>query len=54
MMKQELYNMILFEMKSSLENPKHKKLFDEFTSIERDKFSLRKTLDVLYKLKYIS
>ena len=54
MMKQESYNMNLFEMESSLENPKHKKLFDEFVSIEPDKLSPREALDVLYKLKDIS
>lgn len=52
--KQESYNMNLFEVDNSSENPKHKKLFDEFVSIEPDKLSPREALDVLYKLKDIS
>ncbi len=54
MMTQESYNMNLFELNSSSENPKHKKLFDEFISIEPDKLSPREALDILYKLKDIS
>ncbi|MEM6338537.1 MAG: DNA mismatch repair protein MutS [Pseudomonadota bacterium] len=54
MMKQESYNMNLFEIENSAKNPKHKKLFDEFVSIEPDKLSPKEALDVLYKLKDIS
>lgn len=54
MMKQESYNMNLFELNNSSENPKHKKLFDKVIAIEPDKLSPREALDVLYKLKDIS
>jgi DNA mismatch repair protein MutS len=53
-MKEESYNLNLFEMNSSSENMNHKKIFDEMIEIEPDKLSPREALEVLYKLKDIS
>lgn len=54
MIKQESYNMNLFELGHPSENPKHKKLFDKLITVEPDKLSPREALDMLYKLKDIS
>jgi len=37
MMKEESYNMNLFELNTSSENPKHKKRFNKFIAVEHDK-----------------
>jgi DNA mismatch repair protein MutS len=54
MMKDESYNMNLFELNASPETAKYKKLFDEFITVDPDKLSPREALDVLYKLKDLS
>ena len=52
--KQESYNMNLFDPNALLEVPKHKKIFDQLVAIDPDKLSPREALDALYKLKDIS
>ncbi len=54
MIKQESYNMNLFDLDAFAEVPKHKKIFDQLISIDPDKLSPREALDALYKLKDIS
>lgn len=54
MIKQESFNMNLFDPDAFAEVPKHKKIFNQLIAIDPDKLTPREALDALYKLKDIS
>jgi DNA mismatch repair protein MutS len=50
-MKQESYNMNLFEQEKPTHNTKYERLFNEISAIDPDSLSPRDAIDILYKLQ---